>query len=155
MDVGVVLDLMIHDIDLVLSLVRSPLRRSRPWGFRVLGGHEDVANARLEFECGCVAKLSASRVAYEAARRMQIWAPRAYADIDFATRTTTLVRPSETLLAAEFHADRLTPEQVEHYASTWPKSTCRGSRSSSRRSTPWPWSCRTSSTPFSRRGSRG
>ena len=56
-DVGVVLDLMIHDIDLVLSMVRSPLRKVDALGFSVLGGHEDVANARLEFECGCVATL--------------------------------------------------------------------------------------------------
>ena len=115
MDVGVVLDLMIHDIDLVLSLVRSPLRSVDALGVSILGGHEDVAHARLEFQSGCVANLSASRVSYEPARKMQIWAPRAYANIDFGTRTTTLVRPSEALLRGEFHADRLAPEQVEHY----------------------------------------
>ncbi len=70
---------------------------------------------RLTFACGCVANLSASRVSYEPVRKMQVWAARAYANIDFATRTTTLVRPSEALLRGEFHADRLSPEQVEHY----------------------------------------
>ena len=115
MDVGVVLDLMIHDIDLVLSLVRSPLRSVDALGVAVLGGHEDVAHARLEFQSGCVANLSASRVSYETARKMQIWSPRAYASIDFGTRTTTLVRPSETVLRGEFHADRLAPDEVEHY----------------------------------------
>ena len=115
MDVGVVLDLMIHDIDLVLSMVRSPVRRVEAMGISVLGGHEDVANARLVFDSGCVASISASRVAPEPARRMQVWAPRAYADIDFNTRTTTLVRPSETLLRRQFHPDRLTPDEVEYY----------------------------------------
>jgi len=115
MDVGVVLDLMIHDIDLVLSLVRSPLRSVDALGISILGGHEDVAHARLEFQSGCVANLSASRVSHEPARKMQIWASRAYANIDFGTRTTTLVRPSEAILRGEFHADRLAPEQVEHY----------------------------------------
>ncbi len=115
MDVGVVLDLMIHDIDVVLSLVRSPLRSVDALGVAILGGHEDIAHARLEFQSGCVVNLSASRVSYEPARTMQIWAPRAYASVDFGTRTTTLVRPSEALLRGEFHADRLTPEQVEHY----------------------------------------
>jgi len=115
MDVGVVLDLMIHDIDVVLSLVRSPLRSVDALGVAILGGHEDVAHARLEFQSGCVANLSASRVSYEPARTMQIWTPRAYANIDFATRTTTLVRPSEVLLRGEFRADRLAAEQVEHY----------------------------------------
>lgn len=115
MDVGVVLDLMIHDIDLVLSLVRSPLRRVEALGLSVLGGHEDVANARLVFECGCVAALSASRVSHEQARRMNVWAARGLAHIDFATRTTTLVRPSEALLRRQFRADDLTADQLEHY----------------------------------------
>jgi predicted dehydrogenase len=115
MDVGVVLDLMIHDIDIVLSLVRSPLRSVEALGLAILGGHEDVAHARLDFESGCVANLSASRVSYEAVRKMQVWAPRAYANIDFGTRTTTLVQPSETVLRGQFHADRLTAEQVEYY----------------------------------------
>ena len=114
-DVGVVLDLMIHDIDLVLSLVRSPLRKVDALGVSVLGGHEDVANARLEFECGCVANLSASRVSYEPLRRMQVWSARAFASIDFAGRTATLVRPSETLLRRRFHVEGLTPEGIEHY----------------------------------------
>ena len=115
MDVGVVLDLMIHDIDLVLSLVRSPLRSVSALGVAILGEHEDVAHARLEFQSGCVANLSASRVSYEAVRKMQVWAPRAYANVDFGARTTTLVRPSETVLRGEFRADRLPPEEVEHY----------------------------------------
>lgn len=113
MDVGVVLDLMIHDIDLVLSMVRSPLRRVEALGISVLTSHEDVANARLEFESGCVATLSASRVALEPARRMNIWAPKAFAHVDFATRTTTLVRPSEALLRGQFRADRLTLDEIE------------------------------------------
>jgi predicted dehydrogenase len=114
-DVGVVLDLMIHDIDLVLSLVNSPLRKVDALGVSVVGGHEDVANARLEFESGCVATLSASRVSYESVRRMQVWSDRAFAAIDFAARTTTLVRPSETLLRRRFQVDGLTPEGIEYY----------------------------------------
>ena len=114
-DIGAVLDLMIHDLDLVLSMVRSPLRKVEALGLSVLGGHEDVANARLEFQCGCVAALSASRVSYEAVRRMHVWSPRAFAGIDFATRTTTLVRPSETLLRRRFDVDSLPAEAVEYY----------------------------------------
>ena len=114
-DVGVVLDLMIHDLDLVLSLVRSPVRQVDALGLSVLGGHEDVANARLTFESGCVATLSASRVSHTAVRRMQVWSPRAMADVDFATRSTAVVRPSETLLARRFQADALSADQIEHY----------------------------------------
>jgi predicted dehydrogenase len=114
-DVGVVLDLMIHDIELVLALVRSPVRKVQAMGLSILGGHEDVANARIEFECGCVAALSASRVSYEALRRMQVWTPRSFASIDFAARTTTLVRPSETLLRRQFDVDALSSAEREHY----------------------------------------
>lgn len=114
-DIGVVLDLMIHDLDLVLSLVRSPVRRVDALGLSVLGGHEDVANARIEFQSGCVAALSASRVSDRPVRRMQAWAPRAMAEIDFAARTTTLVCPSETLLARRFDVESLSSEQVDHY----------------------------------------
>jgi predicted dehydrogenase len=119
-DVGVVLDLMIHDIDLVLSIVGSPVRRVDAIGASVVGGHEDAANARLEFENGCVANLSASRVSYEAVRRMHVWWSEGFAAIDFASRTATTVRPSETLRRRRFRVDALTPEEVdyqrEHFA---------------------------------------
>lgn len=114
-DVGVVLDLMIHDLDLLLSTVRSPVRKVDALGLSVMGGHEDVAHARLEFESGCVATLSASRVSYQAVRRMQLWSARAFAAIDFAARTTTLVRPSQALRRRQLDLDLLSADQVEHY----------------------------------------
>jgi len=114
-DVGVVFDVMIHDIDLVLSMVPGKLRRVDALGISVLGGHEDVANVRLEFESGCVANLSASRVSHESMRRMQAWSGRAFVSIDFAARTTAFVRPSETLLRRQFDVDALTPEEVAYY----------------------------------------
>ncbi len=114
-DVGVVLDLMIHDIDLVLSLAPGRIRKVDALGISVLGGHEDVANARLEFDSGCVAILSASRVSYQQMRRMQVWSARGFASIDLATRTATLVRPSQTLLRRQFDVDALTPEQIAYY----------------------------------------
>jgi predicted dehydrogenase len=114
-DVGVVLDMMIHDIDLALSLANSPVRRVDAVGATVVGGHEDVANARLEFASGCVANLSASRVSYETIRRMHVWSAEEFVAIDFAARSATTVRPSETLLQHKFHVDALMPEQLEHY----------------------------------------
>jgi predicted dehydrogenase len=113
-DIGVVLDVMIHDIDLVLSLVRSPLRKVEALGFSVLGGHEDVANARLEFSSGCVAAISASRVSYETVRRMHVWSAEGFAAVDFANRTATLVRPSEALRRRQFRVDGLKPDELEH-----------------------------------------
>jgi predicted dehydrogenase len=119
-DVGVVLDLMIHDLDLVLSMVKGPLRRVEALGISVVGGHEDVANARLEFECGCVASLSASRVSHDAVRRMQLWSADGFAAVDFGSRTTTTICPSDSLRHREFSVESLTPEELarqrEHFA---------------------------------------
>ncbi len=75
-DIGVVLDLMIHDLDLVCSLVATPVRSVAAVGVSVFGGHEDIANARIEFEDGCVANLTASRVSIQAVRRCGSGAPR-------------------------------------------------------------------------------
>jgi len=112
-DIGAVLDLMIHDLDLVLSLARSPLRKIEALGLSVLGGHEDVANARLEFESGCVASLSASRVNHEQVRRMQVWSAKGFAGIDFAARQTTLVHPSEPLLRREVDVAALAADESQ------------------------------------------
>ena len=113
-DIGVVLDLMIHDLDLVLALVHSPVRRVEAMGISVFGQFEDVAHARLEFENGCVALFSASRASYHTSRIMHIWSSRSFASVDFAQRCLTLVRPSEELLRREFDAEKLSPEQIEH-----------------------------------------
>jgi predicted dehydrogenase len=96
-DIGVVLDLMIHDLDLILALVPAPVRSVAAVGVSVFGGHEDIANARIEFADGCVASLSASRASYVAARKMRLWGAEGYATIDFATRHGTVVQPSEQL----------------------------------------------------------
>jgi predicted dehydrogenase len=106
-DVGVVLDLMIHDLDLVLSLTRSPIASVWAMGVAVLGGHEDVARARLTFADGCVADLSASRVSPAPARRMQVWGPEGYAAIDFSARHLRLVQPSDTLRQGRIDSRRL------------------------------------------------
>lgn len=96
-DIGVVLDLMIHDLDLVLTLVQAPVLTVDALGVSVFGGHEDVANARLVFADGCVATLTASRASTTAVRRMNVWASEGYAGIDLARRSLTLVQPSEEL----------------------------------------------------------
>jgi predicted dehydrogenase len=96
-DIGVILDLMIHDLDLVLSWVDAPVTSVAAVGVSVFGQHEDVANARIEFADGCVANLTASRVSYQAVRKLRIWSAEGYVAIDFATRQRTLIRPSDRL----------------------------------------------------------
>jgi predicted dehydrogenase len=94
-DIGVVLDLMIHDLDLLLALVRSPVRRVEALGVSLFGAHEDVAHARLQFADGCVATVSASRANPAPVRSMQVWAPEGFVCADLAKRRLTLVQPSE------------------------------------------------------------
>jgi predicted dehydrogenase len=111
-DVGVVLDLMIHDLDLVLALVQAPVERVEALGVAVLGGHEDLAQARVTFSNGCVADLTASRVHPESLRRMRIWGPEGYAGIDFARRYLTLMQPGEPLRQGRIDSRRLDPSLV-------------------------------------------
>lgn len=94
-DIGAVLDLMIHDLDLILSLVRSPVKDVYALGAQVFGGHEDVVNARLKFENGCIASVTASRISPRPKRKLRVWAPEGYAGIDFVEKRLTLVQPSD------------------------------------------------------------
>ncbi len=90
-DVDVVLDLMIHDIDIVLTLVKSPIREIRAAGYRVLTPKIDIANARLQFESGCVANLTASRVSLKDMRKIRVFQAGAYLSADCATRENVMV----------------------------------------------------------------
>lgn len=110
-DIGVVLDLMIHDIDLVLATVRSPVERIDALGLALFGRHEDVAHARIEFADGCVAVLRASRASYTAERSIQVWTPRGFAAIDLAARRAHVVHPSEAITSRHFDAERLTADE--------------------------------------------
>ena len=90
-DVSVVLDLMIHDIDLVLSLVISEITDVKAAGMTLASEHLDVANARIEFENGCVANISASRIAPLNERKMSIYQQNAHISIDFANHETAVM----------------------------------------------------------------
>jgi predicted dehydrogenase len=106
-DIGAVLDLMIHDLDLLLSLVGGPVKTVSAVGAAVFGGHEDMVNARLEFENGCVAHVTASRITRHPKRRLRVWAPEGYAGIDFVTRKLTLVQQSEEVRRFGVRVDQL------------------------------------------------
>jgi len=86
LDVDVVLDLMIHDIDAVLSFVNSPVKEIRAAGMPILSNKVDIANARVEFETGCVANFTASRVSTERVRKLRFFQPRQYISIDYGRK---------------------------------------------------------------------
>lgn len=91
-DVGVVFDLMIHDLDIVQCLVGSPVKRVEAIGVPVISQHEDIANARLTFENGCVANITASRVSLKSLRRIRFFARDCYVAIDTMDKTATIYR---------------------------------------------------------------
>lgn len=96
-EVGVVLDLMIHDIGIVLALVKSPIKRIDSVGINVLSKTEDIANARIEFESGCVANLSASRMSMKKNREIRVFQDNAYLSLDFMNQKGHLVKKSDLI----------------------------------------------------------
>lgn len=106
-DIGVVLDLMIHDLDLIVKATSSPVVRVDATGMSILGQHEDIAQARVEFASGCVANIRASRVSRNMTRRMQVFSQESMADIDFGAGTADIVEPTREVLSRHRQADNL------------------------------------------------
>ena len=100
-DVGVVMDMMIHDLDIVLMLVNAEMIKVDATGVSVIGEHEDVANARLVFATGTVANLTASRLALKNERKMRVFSETAYVSLDYQRRKGLVIRKqdNETALA--------------------------------------------------------
>jgi predicted dehydrogenase len=95
-DVPVILDLMIHDIDIILSIVRSNIRKISASGVAVVSDTPDIANARIEFDNGCVANLTSSRISLKNMRKTRIFQKDAYISIDFLKKELEVVRISDT-----------------------------------------------------------
>ncbi len=97
LDVDVVLDLMIHDIDIVLSLVKSPIASMHPVGMPVFTRTTDIANVRLIFENGCTANLTVSRISRENIRRLRVFQPNSFVAVDYGKKEITVIRPGKEL----------------------------------------------------------
>jgi predicted dehydrogenase len=100
LDVDVVLDLMIHDLDIVLSLSQSPVKEVRAVGLPILSCKTDIANARIEFDSGCVANFTASRVSTEQVRKLRLFQPHQYLSLDFARQELLSISVDPSILAA-------------------------------------------------------
>jgi len=96
-DVPVILDLMIHDIDIVLSVVKSPIRRIHASGVKVVSDTPDIANARIEFDNGCVANLTASRISMKNMRKARFFQRDAYIAVDFLTKSVEIIRMNDVV----------------------------------------------------------
>jgi predicted dehydrogenase len=94
-DVSVVLDLMIHDIDIIMNLVKSEIKSIHAAGAPVICKNADIANVRLQFENGCVANLTASRISTKNQRKIRLFQKDAYISLDFAGREIVVIRRNE------------------------------------------------------------
>src|SRR4051812_43412442 len=112
-DVGVVLDVMIHDIDIVLRLARSKVAKIDAVGVSVIGGPEDICNARLTFENGCVANMTASRLALKTERKLRVFSSDAYVSIDYQKKVGIVARKTENLNAIRDAVARIRSGEVE------------------------------------------
>ena len=114
-DVDVVLDIMIHDIDIILSLVKSPVRKLDAVGIPVVTSKVDIANTRLEFESGCIANVTASRVSLKQERKIRIFQPQKYMSLDYRAQTLHVVELQHPERRHDFPERRplIFPYQVE------------------------------------------
>jgi len=96
-DIGVILDLMIHDIDVVLSMVKSPVKKVDAIGANILNQKEDICYARIFFRNGCMASLSASRLALKSSRKIQIFSKTAYLSMDYSKKRGIVIRSDENI----------------------------------------------------------
>jgi predicted dehydrogenase len=117
LDVDVVLDLMIHDIDVVLSFVKSPVTEIRAVGLPVVSGKVDIANVRMEFENGCVANFTASRISTERVRKLRFFQPREYVSVDYGRQDVLQFRVSNE---ERFSLDQLLGMDTDHSPSGVP-----------------------------------
>ncbi len=109
-EVDVVLDLMIHDLDIILSFVRSGVKQIHAVGIPVLTDKVDIANTRVEFEGGCVANITASRISFEDRRRIRVFQPDTYLTLDYASKEIALYHRT---FSAENQRFQLSAEQIE------------------------------------------
>ena len=119
LDVDVVLDLMIHDLDIVLTFANSPVREVRAVGLPILSPKVDIANVRVEFESGCVANFTASRVSTERVRKLRFFEPRQYVSIDYARKDLLVIRIDPK--ASPANADDLLRALPPHIAAMVPR----------------------------------
>ncbi|MGA2440542.1 MAG: Gfo/Idh/MocA family oxidoreductase [Tepidisphaeraceae bacterium] len=112
-DVGVVLDMMIHDIDIVLWLANSTVSRVEAIGVSVIGEVEDICNARLTFANGCVANLTASRLAMRTDRHLRVFSPDAYVSIDYQKRHGIVIRRGGNIEAVRQAVARIRSGEIE------------------------------------------
>jgi predicted dehydrogenase len=122
-EVSVILDLMIHDIDIILSIIKSDVRTISSSGVAVMTDTPDIANVRIEFNNGCVANLTSSRISMKKMRKMRIFQKDAYIGVDFLNKTAEIIRIKKGEDEEGFSFDLQTPKGTKTIAIANPKVT--------------------------------
>ena len=119
-DIGVVLDVMIHDIDIILSLAASKVARVDAAGVNVIGDHEDICNARITFENGCIANVTASRLALKTERKVRVFSREAYLSLNFFKKDGIVIQTAPNVNVLEWVREHQQDEGFDFSGINWP-----------------------------------
>ena len=120
-DIGVVLDIMIHDIDIILSLAQSKIKRVDASGVNVIGDHEDICNARILFENGCVANVTASRLALKTERKVRVFSKEAYLSLDYFKKDGIVIKTAPNVNVVEWIREHQGQDDFDFGDVNWPE----------------------------------
>lgn len=118
-DIGVVLDVMIHDIDIILSLAASKIKKVDAVGVSVIDQAEDICNARIVFESGCIANITASRLALKTERKVRVFSRQAYLSADFIKKNGTVIKADPNINVLEWIKEHQTREDFDPMSVNW------------------------------------
>ncbi len=119
-DVGVVLDVMIHDIDIILSLAASKIKKVDAVGVSVIDEKEDICNARIVFENGCIANITASRLALKTERRVRVFSPQAYLSVDYLKKSGIIIKADPNINVVKWISEHKTLGDFDMTTVNWP-----------------------------------
>ncbi|KPK84496.1 MAG: hypothetical protein AMS27_09805 [Bacteroides sp. SM23_62_1] len=120
-DIGVILDVMIHDIDIILSLIRSPIKKVDAIGVNVIDKKEDICNARIYFENGSIASLTASRLAFRTDRKIRVFSQKAYMSVDFFKKTGIIIKADPNVDALKWIREKKEDKNFNPLTVEWQK----------------------------------
>ena len=120
MDIGVVLDVMIHDIDIILSLANSPVKKVDAAGVNVIADEEDVCNARVFFENGCIANITASRLALKTERKVRVFSRQAYLSLDFFRKEGIAIKADKNVDLVKWIREHQEAQDFDFSTVNWP-----------------------------------
>ncbi|MHC4741261.1 MAG: Gfo/Idh/MocA family protein [Planctomycetota bacterium] len=120
-DVGVILDVMIHDIDIILSMAGSKIKSVHAVGVNVIGDNEDICNARIIFDNGCVANITASRIAFKTVRTVRVFSPKAYLSVDYFKKSGIVIKADPNLNIVKSIQEKMASGGFDVKNQEWPE----------------------------------